>query len=68
MPIIAHHQRSRTDRCPDIAVRSLLADRCLVLEPDFYRCAWDCAVERRAHVQLPTAAEPEEPAYGLGLV
>src|ERR1700733_6417670 len=39
MPIIAHHQRARTDRRPDISQRSLLTHSGLVLEPDLDWCS-----------------------------
>jgi hypothetical protein len=37
MPVIAHHQRSRADRGPDVGVRSLLPDPGLILKPDLDR-------------------------------
>ena len=48
MAVIAHHQRARAHRRPDIGVASLLADAGFVLEPDFYRCAGRGAFERLA--------------------
>ena len=39
MTVIAHHQRARADRGPDIGMGSLLADSGLVLEPDLDRPA-----------------------------
>ena len=39
VPVIAHHQRARADRSPDIGVGSLLTDPGLVLEPDLDRPA-----------------------------
>src|SRR5271168_936198 len=39
MAVVAHHQWTRANRCPNISVRALLADPGLVLEPDFERRA-----------------------------
>ncbi len=52
VPIIAHYQRPRTDRCPDIRVGPLLADAGLILEPNFYRRARRRIVERSARQTL----------------
>ena len=37
VPVVAHHEGTRADRCPDGGVAALLANAGLVLEPDFYR-------------------------------
>jgi len=39
MTIVTHHQRPRTNRCPYIGVRALLANASFVLEPNLYRPA-----------------------------
>ena len=36
MAVVAHHERSRPHRGPDVGVSALLADPGLVLEPDLY--------------------------------
>ena len=37
--IVAHHQRPRADRSPDIGMRALLSDSGFVLIPYLYRCS-----------------------------
>src|SRR5258706_4881639 len=37
MPIVAHHRRTRADRCPDIFDRAFLPDPGFVLEPHLDR-------------------------------
>src|ERR1700726_2442716 len=49
MPIVAHHQRPRANRCPDIGVSSLLADPGFILEPNLYGRAGDRRGERVPH-------------------
>ena len=46
MAVVAHHQRARADRRPDIGVCSLLPDPGFVLEPDLDRRAGGAAEQR----------------------
>ena len=49
--VVANHGRARSERHPDVAQRSFLADASLILKPDFERSRGS-----RAKQHLPQAA------------
>jgi len=60
VPIVAHHQGTRTDRRPDIGVSAFLTNAGFVLEPDFHRAesrgSEECGFDQADKVFLKVAS------------